>query len=956
MKVPSAAEWERIHALSDALEELPDTEKQARLDALGASEDPLIYSCLRAHFLVPEPVAEAALSSGTVIGGKYEIRERLGEGGMGIVYRANQRRTGRDIALKAIRPRMVSPALRVRFEREVANLAKLRHPSLVRLFDADVFTDASGNEQLFYTMDLVEGTGLDVWLRDSGASLERRLLLLEKLCRGVQAAHEQGIVHRDLKPQNILVENGDQPVILDFGLARLRGELIADDFTDEESGVAPLISLLSGTPAYMDPEISAYPDAGESSDIYALGIIAFETLAGRLPFDFPENPTLRQIREVVSLGKRHHLRDFLPSAPASLDAVIQQALRHHAIDRYASASQFADALLDQATRGQRLRRRTILSAIFGSLALVSLVAAGFAWNARQEAENRRAQAVRAEMESDKLVDFLLTDLRARLEPVGRLEIMEPVIEKAIAHYEQRCVDNHDSDESLLALANALQIKGNVLGVRGKATEAEGAFRSAVERTCILRDRDPSKLEAILTHAGAYQKLGDHFMLSGQYPKALDAYRSEKIEIDTALVLSADSFSAKRLEAACVRRIGDAYAYDSDKFGKAKVTYTASVVLYDALIESMPDDASLRAERAILETSLGSIDETLGDFPGMMEHFRNYHNYILATSGAGTMPFAHSAFRMGVASVKTGDFAGAITYLEPAVQLAETNVAHYPNETESLKLLASCLRFLLQGYEGSDQSKAAERTQARLTVVSTNLNRLMTGIVEEADDLEVELNRLYRESTDDEEWSQFVYKIRSAIEAEHADADGRIAAYRKWLDRVDALQPAEARKNAQLALAASSFHNRIGDALKAAGQAAGAVAAFDEAYTLRRSRWEMNPESLRTQIDLLSSAAHRLGATVSAALETETFTAARDFLDAARVQSPGAIASNRHGLAKAIDFANAADAARARWPERAVEWNALGQEVGTLILDRLPDGGKEELAVTTRARLIGTASK
>jgi serine/threonine protein kinase len=952
MKLPSPAEWDRIHSLSDDLEDLPAAEKKARLEALATSEDPLIYSCLRAHFLVPEPMAETDLAPGTLVAGKYEIRERIGEGGMGIVYRATQRRTGRDIALKAIRPRMVSPALRTRFEREVANLARLHHPSLVRLFDADVFTDTGDGEQLFYTMDLVEGERLDIWIRDSGASLERRLVLLEKICRGVQAAHEQGVVHRDLKPQNILVEKGDQPVILDFGLARLRGELVISDEDDEEATIAPIISLLSGTPAYMDPDANAHIEAGESADIYALGVIAFETLTGRLPFDLPESPSLRQVREAVSTGKRHNLRAFLPKAPASLDAVIQQALRRRPVDRYPSAALFADALLDQAKRGQRLRRRTFLSVTLGSFALLSLTAAVFAWNARHESEKRRAQAVRAEKQSDGLVEFMLKDLRARLEPLGRLDILEPVIEKAVTHYKQRRIDDEDSDESLLALASALQIKGNVLGVRGKAAEAEQGFRAAIDITRAIRDRKPAAPEAHLAVATSLRKLGDHLMRRGGYPEALVAYTEADSEIAATLALAPDLFAARHQQAAIMRCIGDAYAYHLDQLDKAQAAYSTSRDLYDKLLPEYAEDRLLREERALLETSMGSLDETLEDFPGMLRHFTAYHDYVLKTHGAGSLSFAHSAFRMGVASVKTGDFSGALTYLEPAVKLAETNNANNPNETESLKLLSTSLRFLVRAHEGLNQATEADSARQRLAAIGTQLNRLLAGVSEgESEALPSEMERLLRESTDDEEWSRFVYKVRARIEAEHPNADRRIAAYQEWLNRVATLQTATGEWHSQLALAASSFHNRIADALLASGQAEAAVAAFDQAYALRRTRWEKDPDSLRTQLDLLSSTAHRLGAKIKAKQETETFSAARDFLEVARAQSPGALASNRHGLAKAIDFADSSDAARALWPNRANEWHTMGAELVTLILDRLPDGGgKETLAVETRARL------
>src|SRR5262249_28330170 len=207
--------------------------------------------------------------------GRYRILRVVGEGGMGVVYEAEQDNPRRPVALKVIRPGLVSPVLLKRFAHEAQILGRLHHPGIAQIYDAGVAEDG----QPFFAMEFIHGLPLDEYARLRSLTVQARVQLLARVCDAVQHAHDQGVIHRDLKPTNSLVEESGQPKVLDFGGARATD---ADLLTG--SGLAQTGQLL-GTPSYMSPEqVGSDPAAiDHRADVYALGVILFELLAHRLP-------------------------------------------------------------------------------------------------------------------------------------------------------------------------------------------------------------------------------------------------------------------------------------------------------------------------------------------------------------------------------------------------------------------------------------------------------------------------------------------------------------------------------------------------------------------------------------------------------------------------------------------------------------------------------------------------
>jgi serine/threonine-protein kinase len=262
--------------------------------------------------------------------GRYSLTEKLGGGGMATVYRGRDPRLAREVAVKLLLSSIQDdPALRERFEREAHTIARLEHPAIVPVYD---FGDDQG--QLYLVMRLMTGGSLHDRLRRGPIPPAVAAQLLERLADALDTAHAKGIIHRDLKPGNILFDEHDNPMISDFGIAKLTAQAGGATLTQTGSIV--------GTPAYMSPEqVRGDADIDRRSDLYALGVIAYEMLTGRLPFEAntPFGLLLQQVTAPVP-----RLLDTNPDLPGACQAVLDRSLAKSREDRYPSGGAMAAAL------------------------------------------------------------------------------------------------------------------------------------------------------------------------------------------------------------------------------------------------------------------------------------------------------------------------------------------------------------------------------------------------------------------------------------------------------------------------------------------------------------------------------------------------------------------------------------------------------------------------------------
>jgi len=413
----------------------------------------------------------------------YDMLVEERHGGQGIVYRARQRSTNRTVAIKVLLDGPhASEAGRLRFEREVAVVARLRHPNIVRVHDSGVTRDG----RLFYVMEWVEGKPLDGPSLSRAGDLDRTLALFAKICDAVQYAHQRGVIHRDLKPSNILIEDTGEPQILDFGLAKI---------ASDQSGDEGLTSTLSQTGQFLGSLAWASPEQVDSdpdridvrTDVYALGAILYQLLTGRLPH--PASSNLRQMLNAITTAAPPSPRSVRRDIPDEVETIVLRCLAKEPARRYQTAGDLAadirrfvagepiDAKRDN--KGYVLRkflaRHKAISALGAALvlsllglALTMTILYRRAANAEQRA---RANLERAETQADKAVAVrrFLEQMLSSVDPErdGRDVRMIDILERAAGSIGSALKAR---PEVQAALRTTIGLSYRALGVLDKAAE------------------------------------------------------------------------------------------------------------------------------------------------------------------------------------------------------------------------------------------------------------------------------------------------------------------------------------------------------------------------------------------------------------------------------------------------------------------------------------------------------
>lgn len=282
--------------------------------------------------LVAGPTAEGARQIGD-----YRLIRELGRGGMGVVWLAEQRSLGRQVALKLLRPGFGTEALAKRLRREAAVLGQLRHVGIAHIYEAGSAVLDDGYGQPFFAMEYVAGLALDVYAQERMLDMAARLTLLALVADAVAHAHSQGVIHRDLKPDNILIERTGQPKILDFGIARLTDSDIATVTMQTAAGE------VLGTIPYMSPE----QVVGDSSaidartDVYALGVILYELLSGNVPIDV-RGKSIAEAARLIQEQDPTRLSTIATVYRGDVETIVDKALAKEKERRYLSAAAFAE--------------------------------------------------------------------------------------------------------------------------------------------------------------------------------------------------------------------------------------------------------------------------------------------------------------------------------------------------------------------------------------------------------------------------------------------------------------------------------------------------------------------------------------------------------------------------------------------------------------------------------------
>lgn len=450
MAVPRAAEremamdsnrWSQIQALFHDAADLPKSEQRSFLAVACGSDEILLADVLalleedaRSSSLLDRDVAQVAhqvlndKSSAPASFqefGHYKIKHVLGEGGMGVVYLAERKDLDSHVAIKILRDAWLSPARRERFAIEQRTLAQLNHPCIARLYDAGILADGTP----WFVMEYVEGLPLTEYCRQRYCSIDQRVRLFHAVCEAVLYAHQNAVIHRDLKPSNILVKNDGSVRLLDFGIAK---QIDGADASADQTRTA----LRLMTPAYASPEQIRGERVGIQTDVYSLGVILYELLAGQLPFDSsgrasavaetliaqsePQRPSIS--------AKRKTELETGSAAWAELDVICLTAMHKDPQRRYRSVEALirdvdhylsGEPLEARAdTFGYRLgmfvkrNRRAVTASVLAFAAIVALVIFFVVRLTRERDIANRQTAI-----ADSINQFLSNDLLGRSNPL-----------------------------------------------------------------------------------------------------------------------------------------------------------------------------------------------------------------------------------------------------------------------------------------------------------------------------------------------------------------------------------------------------------------------------------------------------------------------------------------------------------------------------------------------------------
>lgn len=649
----------------------------------------------------------------------YRVLESLGTGGMGEVYAGLDETLKRKVALKAIRSdQRLSASAKARFLREARLLSQLDHPNVCRVYD--YIEEEQGD---WLVLEFVEGTSLRDALRN-GLDPSSKLAIAEQIARALVAAHTADVVHRDLKPQNVMVTSEGQAKVMDFGLARTGGpepesaeaaehrepqpaapvplhaqetavELERPRLEDppsrgsrpsreELAGFETQAGAIMGTLGYMSPEQARGEVATSASDMYSFGLLLQELFTGRPAFD--DDVEYDTLFENVKTGRT--------LAPVGLGADLSrliERLKSVPPSRRPTALEAEERL--RWIRDTPKRRLRMLAA---AAALVALALGGVKYTldlerertaavqARQEADRRRGQA-------EDMIGFMLGDLREKLEPVGRLEILDDVGAKAMEYFAAVPAETL-SDEELLSRSKALYQIGSVRVAQGNLEAATKPFEESLDLAKALVARSPADGERQYELAQSHFWVGFVRWRRRDLDGALEHWRAYS-GIAEGLVRKDPHRTDWRIELASAHsNIGSVLQERDDPDG-ALAQFRACLAIERALLDQEPDNNAFREAVAASNNTIGEVQRSRGHLAEALEHHRTElairEELVRREPGNTTrrMYLGVSHNYVGGVLEALGDVEGALKHYRTALAISGALAAHDPTNMEWKRELA-----------------------------------------------------------------------------------------------------------------------------------------------------------------------------------------------------------------------------------------------------------------------------
>jgi hypothetical protein len=635
-----------------------DAELRQRVDLLLAGYD------AAGAFMEQSPVVRPAELKDEIEGaviGRYTVIRKIGEGGCGVVYLAQQNEpVRRQVALKVIKLGMDTKSVIARFEAERQALALMDHPDIARVFDAG----ATETGRPYFAMEFVDGVPITKFCDERSLGMEARLELFARVCVALQHAHQKGIIHRDLKPSNILValrDGAPAPKVIDFGIAKAtQGRLT-------EQTLITGFDQFIGTPAYMSPEQAELRDfdIDTRSDVYSLGVLLYELLTGRPPYD-PKSlvragiaEIRRIIREVepprpstrvstlgdADLATVARLRRAAPMHLTSvlrgdLDWIVMRCLEKNRERRYGTAVELADDVRRHLRaepvlarppsalyRAQKFVARNRIACACAAIVVLALMVATVvstrsamrARAAERVAQTERDEARRQREQAEAMLAFMLGDYRANVQKLGKTDLLDNVSTRAERYFAEFDPAKL-SDVALQQHAKMLYQVGENRIDQARYDDAENAFQASYDRAAALVARQPRNADMLFERAQAEYYIGRLARRSGDFVKGREWYTRYRDSSVALVGLEGRTPRAQRELTAGEHNLAVA-EMERGNLAAARQGFLAERTAVEAMRLVSPNDLSLRGRVADVASWLGRVAEADGRYVDAVAHGR-----------------------------------------------------------------------------------------------------------------------------------------------------------------------------------------------------------------------------------------------------------------------------------------------------------------------------------------------
>jgi serine/threonine protein kinase len=704
----------------------------------------------------------------TVDDAHYRTDKEIARGGMGKIVAAEDRRLGRPVALKVL----IEPAGDAlgRFQREALITARLQHPGIVPVYEAGLWPSG----EPFFAMKLVSGKPLDRVIADA-LEFEERLALLPRIASAADAiayAHSHRIVHRDLKPGNVLIGDFGETVVIDWGLAKDLDDVDSPvsenrrasrdtpverpterEIPTERVGVTSykktidrstltIAGAVMGTPAYMAPEQARGEPVDQRADVFALGAMLYHLLAGVPPYNAR---TATDVIAAAALGRVVPLLEREDRAPRDLVALIERAMDPIPAKRYPHAGELADELrrfltgqlvsAHRYTRAQKLARwvkKHRAAVTIGGLSLIAFAVAGTLAirqivHERDVAQYERTLADTRRNAAERLIDKMLSDVKARLVQIGRLDLLANLGAQIREYYRTLATipggmpsgdvsrmavaveligrAERDSGKTEQALKTWTDVRDQVAAIvgpdtgadtlgaramlarldfqvgtiyqgRGKAAAAVAAYEKARDGFITVLSQAPDQapyLRQTLLHAGEnHDRLGDLLRNDGKIDKAADAYAQGKALRQRAMALAADNPSEEILALSTSHlKLGSVHQARGNTKA-AFADYRNALRLRETLLESQPDNVEVQERVIDVQNTLADLQRQIGDHQAAIQTYSTVRPILEgmlrrdASNTAWRRTYGNLLADLGFTLLDGGSFKTGLEELERAI--------------------------------------------------------------------------------------------------------------------------------------------------------------------------------------------------------------------------------------------------------------------------------------------------